>query len=142
MIKMGNRLYYVFISLLIFIAAYLFYALWHTEELNPKPQETKPVKTDEDLTDKELTPKKDFKLSPLHSTVSEDNQLKQTSQTSTQKRQTPAFQDMEEKTQKNYEELLPTRYEEITEEADIGFEELDDEVMQIEEQLKKEELEK
>ncbi|MDD3500673.1 MAG: hypothetical protein PHS85_09965 [Sulfurovum sp.] len=126
MIKMGNRLYYVFISLLVVITAYLFYALWHTEELNPEPQEPKPVKTDEDLTDKELIPKKDFKLSPLHSTVSEDNQLKQTSQASEQKRQAPAFQVIEEKTQNTYEELLPTRYEEITEEADIGFEKLND----------------
>lgn len=139
---MGNRLYYVFISLLVFIAAYLFYALWHTEELNPEPQELiQPVKINEDLTDKELIPKKDFELSPLQSTISEDNQLKQTSQMSEQKKQTPAFQDMEEKIQNTYEELVPARYEEITEEADIGFEELDDEVMQIEEQLEKEEFE-
>lgn len=140
---MGNRLYYVFILLLAFIAAYLFYALWHTEEVNPKPQKPIPSsKIKEDLSDKELSPKKDLKLSPLQSTVSEDNKLKQTTQTSEEKKQTSAFQNMKEKTQNTYDALVPARYEEITEEADIGFEELDDEVMEIEEQFKKEELEK
>ncbi len=132
---MKSYFFPLFITILGLFTVYIFYALWHTEELNPpKIVEKQQEKTVEDLSDKAIVPKIDHP----HSSIA----MKNTAHTSVQSVKEPEMQKDEEmdketdvpnltpqqmqtQTEAVYDALTPENYEETMEEAAVAFEQLD-----------------
>ncbi len=138
---MKSYIYPLFIMLLGLLAAYLFYAIWHSEPLNPpkivvKQQE----KTQEDLSAKATIPK----VLPAKHEITVES-VKETEKPSDEKieiEEAPVAnltpEQMQAKTEALYEKLTPEEHEETMQAAAEAFEELDTIVEEQDAQLAEE----
>ena len=135
----------LFITSLGLFAAYVFYALWHTEEVNPPKVVEKSQKKVmvEDLSNKKIIPKKNLnenrpvvpEASPeTHSQLSDEKEMSSMMEKQeTIPNLTP--EQMETKTQAVYDALTPEDYEETMSEASEAFEALDAHVEEVDAKL-------
>ena len=125
---MKSYIYPLLITLLGLLAAYLFYALWHTEVPNPpqttEKQQEKPA---ESLSDKVIAakttayPQSSISVQNVKkSQIDKNDEIEKGSELS---KLTP--QQIKAQTEALYEELMPEEHEETMQEAQTAFEELD-----------------
>ena len=126
---MKSYIFPLLITLLGLLAAYLFYALWHTETLNPPKIIEKQQEKTEDLSRKTLIPKT---VPPQHDISTEH--VKEVEQPGSDEKieieeeaaipnLTP--EQMQAQTEALYEKLTPQEHEETMQAAAEAFEELD-----------------
>ena len=129
----------IFITFLGFFTAYVFYALWHTEEVNPpKVVEHKKSKVIEDLSDTPVIPK--HTVAVPKTSLNTDAQVpdkKKIPSIITKQKAIPNLtpEQMEAKTQAVYDALTPEDYEETMSEASEAFEALDAHVEEVDAKL-------
>ena len=134
---MRKNIFPIFITGLGIFTAYVFYALWHTDEVNPSQANNQSINTE--TTPKHFTPKKritstalnteDIKISP----IIDDKD--------TNKNNTPQLtqQEMQDKTEEVYASLTPDSYEEVQQQAELAFEAIDEYAQSIDTQTMLEE---
>ncbi len=129
----------VFITMMILLVAYVFYALWHSEALAPvPPSPISETKIPEDLSAKKPIPKKD-----LPKTEVQNRPTQQGANETITPPEMPALphetkEQMEAHTQEVYDALTPDNYEETMAEAAEAFEEIDQAAEATEEKLSQE----
>lgn len=126
---MKSYIFPLFITLLGLFAAYVFYALWHSEEVNPpKALETSKKNIVEDLANKEIIPKSTLTVPEASlETRSQEVDEKEMQEMMGKQEDIPNLtpQQMQVQTQAVYDSLTPEDYEETMEEATVAFEQLD-----------------
>ena len=126
---MKSYIFPLLVTLLGLLAAYLFYALWHTETLNPPKIIEKQQEKTEDLSCKTLIPKT---VPPQHDIST--GHVKEAEQSGSDEKieieeeaDIPNFmpEQLQTRTEALYEKLTPQEHEETMQAAAEAFEELD-----------------
>lgn len=132
----------IFIISLGLFTAYVFYALWHTEEVNPSNQVEKPhTIIHENLSNKHVIPKSVFTVPDasldMNSQLDDEKELQQMT---TEQEDAPYLTPEQRKTQTEavYDALIPEDYEETIQEANEAFVALDAHVEALDAQLAEE----
>lgn len=135
----------IFITILGLITAYMFYAFWHTEEINPPKQITKKTqeKVNEDLSTHEVIPRSTLIVPdevPTSTSAMAEQEKKELEAMMAEADKIVALtpQQMDKQTQAIYESLIPENHEETMEAAAEAFEELDSYVAALDSRLAEE----
>lgn len=128
---MKNKLFPIFITVFGLFTAYIFYALWHSEEINPpKINHEENSSMNISLENKKIIPKSSQDLHPILNSIPKVLPKQKT------------FKDksyIEDKAEEVYQTLLPSTQDEFLEEAKEAFDVLDSKIMEMEEKLQEEE---
>jgi len=128
---MKDKLFPIFITVFGLFTAYVFYALWHSEEINPpKINHEQNSSINISLENKKMIPKSSQDLQPVVNTVPK---------VLPKPKRFKDKREIEETTQEIYQTLLPDAQDEFIEEAKEAFDMLDSKIMEMEEKLQKEE---
>ena len=126
---MKKYIFPLFITSLGLFTAYVFYALWHTEEVNPPKQIEKPQeKVIADLSTKPIIPKTTFVVPEASlETHTQEAEEKEMLQEMDKQASIPSLtpEQMQAQTEAVYDSLTPEDYDETMQEANEAFEALD-----------------
>ena len=135
-IQMHKNIFPLFITFLGIVAAYTFYAVWHTEE----PELNNPTQqTSKELSQTEPTEKKHIKSLPSKSSTVKTTPSLVTVKNKTMHNEEPSTSSMvsetQEETREVYEALVPESYDDTVTEAQTAFTSLDATVLKMQEHL-------
>lgn len=129
---MRKNIFPIFITSLGLFTAYVFYALWHTDEVNPSQVNNQSINTE--TTNKEYTKSiasKDATVKTIPSLASSQNKI-------TNKEEPNVFSlvyETPEEIQEAYEALTPESHDDTVAEAHTAFASIDDAVLEMQEHL-------
>ncbi len=132
----------LFITTLGLFTAYVFYALWHSEEVNfPEVIESPKERVIEDLANKEIIPKSTLSVPETsldtHSQAADEKEMQEMMENQENiPNLTP--KQMQAQTEAVYDSLTPDDYEETMEEANAAFDALDNHVEALDAKLAEE----
>ena len=130
---MRANIFPIFITSLGLFTAYVFYALWHTDEVNPSQANNQSISTE--ITPKHFTPKKRITSTVVNIEDVNIERKKDIKKESLAETLPLGMKETEEQTQEAYEALIPENYDNTVIEAQEAFVSLDDAVLEMQEHL-------